>query len=66
MPMTKYNADVSELFLCVYFDVSLIIFNIFFMQMSAIFLCLINWNKNTLQILCSVLFNLFAWTNNNK
>lgn len=65
MPMTKYNADVSELFLCVYF-VSLIIFNIFFMQMSAIFLCLINWNKNTLQILCSVLFNLFAWTNNNK
>lgn len=30
MPRTKYNADVSELFLCVYFDVSLIIFNISF------------------------------------
>lgn len=28
--MTKYNTDVSELFLCMYVDVLLIIFNFFF------------------------------------
>lgn len=28
--MTKYNTDVSKLFLCMYFDVLLIIFNTFF------------------------------------
>lgn len=56
MPVTKYDVDVSELFLCIYFDVLLVIFNIFFffLQMSAISLCPINRNKNTLQIVCSV------------
>lgn len=67
MPVTKYDVDVSELFLCIYFDVLLVIFNIFFFSANVSYIPMPNKQKQEHIANCVFSFlNLFAWTNNNK